>query len=173
MRSFFDKKRQAWEAHHQQFKCDHDLTDLRRRIIRGGAVQYVNQCLNCGESQNQPVAKAKALAESDGIEPAPFDESLKARFKQLRDDSAKSIMDQFDRNAFLTEYSPYLNSDAWAKRRSLVMQRTQGLCEGCRETRASEVHHLTYEHVGNEFLFELVALCMACHERLHADGHAE
>ena len=31
----------------------------------------------------------------------------------------------------------------------------------------TQCHHLTYENVGEEFLFELVALCSDCHERLH------
>jgi len=35
---------------------------------------------------------------------------------------------------------------------------------------ATEVHHLTYQHVGHEFLFELVAICRECHTRWHG-GH--
>ncbi len=69
-------------------------------------------------------------------------------------------------------YADYLKSEEWALRRDLVMQRTGGRCEGCRLKAASEVHHLTYAHVTQEFLFELVALYADCHERVHADPAA-
>lgn len=42
------------------------------------------------------------------------------------------------------------------------------LCEGCGKARATQVHHKTYRNLGDEFLFELVALCDACHKRLRA-----
>jgi hypothetical protein len=29
-------------------------------------------------------------------------------------------------------------------------------------------HHLAYKHVGHEFLFELAALCLECHARVHS-----
>lgn len=48
-----------------------------------------------------------------------------------------------------------------------MLTRDNYLCQGCRVRRATQVHHLTYDHVGNEFLFELVAICETCHTRLH------
>lgn len=66
------------------------------------------------------------------------------------------------------DYAEYLKSEEWALRRDLVMARAKNRCEGCGLRAASEVHHLTYEHVTQEFLFELVALCGDCHERAHA-----
>lgn len=64
-------------------------------------------------------------------------------------------------------YADYLKSDEWAARREKVMQRAGGICEGCRQRPATEVHHLSYEHVTQEFLFELVAMCGGCHARWH------
>jgi 5-methylcytosine-specific restriction endonuclease McrA len=51
----------------------------------------------------------------------------------------------------------------------LVLQRANGHCEGCGQRKAVQVHHLTYEHVGQEFLWELRAVCSECHDRLHPD----
>jgi 5-methylcytosine-specific restriction endonuclease McrA len=65
------------------------------------------------------------------------------------------------------QYHEYLQTDAWQERRRLVLRRAGGICEGCRKARAVEVHHLTYQHIGHEFLWELVAICRACHERYH------
>lgn len=64
-------------------------------------------------------------------------------------------------------YADYLKSEQWAIRRARVMERAGHRCEGCRERNAIDVHHLTYDHVTQEFLFELVALCRQCHERYH------
>ena len=64
-------------------------------------------------------------------------------------------------------YSAYLKTPAWAKRRQLVLQRAQGLCEGCRSAVPIHAHHRTYAHVGDELLYELVALCGACHQKAH------
>ena len=68
---------------------------------------------------------------------------------------------------FQRSHADYLASREWAERRSLVMDRATGLCEGCRKARATEVHHLSYRNWGSEFLFELVALCGDCHDRIH------
>ena len=67
-------------------------------------------------------------------------------------------------------YAAHLATVDWMERRRLVMIRARGVCEGCRKRKATTVHHLTYEHVGVEFLFELVAVCRSCHARLHPKG---
>lgn len=61
-------------------------------------------------------------------------------------------------------YQSYLRSPEWRDKRSKVMERAKGVCEGCLVARATEVHHTTYKHVGNEFLWELRAICRGCHE---------
>ena len=70
-------------------------------------------------------------------------------------------------------YQEYLGTTAWHNRRSLVLRRANGICEGCMEAHATEVHHLTYAHAGNEFLWELKAVCRDCHERFHERGAAD
>lgn len=73
---------------------------------------------------------------------------------------------------FWTWYDRYLLSDAWRVRRAEVLKRASGVCEGCRKRVAKQVHHLTYERVGHEMLFDLVAVCSQCHSELHAKGGA-
>lgn len=68
------------------------------------------------------------------------------------------------------EYNAYLRSDAWRHRRALVLKRCKGMCEGCGERLAVEVHHRTYRHFGHELLFELVGLCASCHGLVHHDA---
>lgn len=54
-----------------------------------------------------------------------------------------------------------------------VLERANHVCEGCGVNAATEVHHKTYKNVGNEFLFELVAICRPCHQRYHADDEGD
>jgi len=64
-------------------------------------------------------------------------------------------------------YSSYLASPEWASKRTRVLKRAAMLCEGCRLGPPVHIHHLTYEHAGDEFLYELVALCVPCHQKAH------
>ena len=64
-------------------------------------------------------------------------------------------------------YSNYLESDEWKEKRSKVRRRARGWCERCKVRRREDVHHLTYQNVGNEKLTELVGVCRKCHEFLH------
>lgn len=66
-------------------------------------------------------------------------------------------------------YNEYLRSPAWRDRAALVKKRAGGICEGCGTRPAAQVHHVTYKHVGNEFLWELRAICNNCHERIHGE----
>ena len=62
------------------------------------------------------------------------------------------------------EYHRYILSDeSWADRRRLVMVRAGGLCERCHLQPAIDVHHLTYDSLGEEPLTDLQALCAGCH----------
>jgi 5-methylcytosine-specific restriction endonuclease McrA len=69
-------------------------------------------------------------------------------------------------------YAAYRTTPEWAFRRTMVLKRAAYMCEGCGLAMASEVHHTTYAHVGNELLWELRAVCRACHERAHAEPAA-
>ncbi len=66
-------------------------------------------------------------------------------------------------------YSEYLNTPKWAAIRSRVLMRENGICQGCEISPAVHVHHTTYDNVGDELLFQLVALCVSCHSKLHPD----
>lgn len=65
------------------------------------------------------------------------------------------------------KYDAYLETPEWLALRDLVLDRSDGVCEGCGLQRAVQVHHVTYEHVFHEFLWELRAVCLDCHKRIH------
>ena len=69
-------------------------------------------------------------------------------------------------NEWFKEHSDYLRSYDWKNRRDRVLQRDGYMCQACLNNPATQVHHLTYKHWGNEPLFELVAVCKPCHDKL-------
>ena len=157
---------EALRKHHAKFACSHESKSLRRRAIKGGTLQYVYQCVRCGEVSLQAVARAKAYELCGGNEPPPLDAELAISWKQTKKEAQAKVAEAAS-NEFWSGYTAYLASPAWSSKRRQVLERATGKCEGCREQIPAEVHHLSYDHVGQEFLFELVAVCHACHERLH------
>ncbi len=155
--------------HHEKYSCSHEEKALRKRIVKNGAVQFVYQCTRCGEPTSSPLSKTKAYELYAGEEPPVFDNDLKEAWTKARYDGTSKIIEQ-DQTGFWESYSKYLASPEWVKKRKKVLKRSQGICEGCGEKEAAEVHHISYENVGNEFLFELVAICSECHDRIHPEN---
>jgi 5-methylcytosine-specific restriction endonuclease McrA len=60
----------------------------------------------------------------------------------------------------------YYHSDQWQLRRLLVLHRAYYCCQEC-PSRASHVHHLSYENFTNETWGDLIALCDSCHKAKH------
>lgn len=64
-------------------------------------------------------------------------------------------------------YQQYLNSKEWALKKKEVLFRDDYCCQLCGEVENLNVHHLTYNRVGDEALFDLVTLCAHCHAKEH------
>lgn len=67
----------------------------------------------------------------------------------------------------MTTYQSHIKSAAWKRKRLQVIQRAGGTCERCGKWAIVNVHHLTYERVGDEELSDLIGVCPRCHEELH------
>jgi 5-methylcytosine-specific restriction endonuclease McrA len=70
------------------------------------------------------------------------------------------------KDVFFEKYNNYLKTTEWQERRKEVLIRDNYLCQACLKARATQVHHLSYDHWGQEPLFELVAICNECHEKI-------
>lgn len=146
--------------------CPGAAVELTRRAIRGGSVQYVRQCTQCGEVVGSAVAKARVVELTGSLDVPEFDAGRAVAYRG-RQAQEHAQQEQARKAAWFEQYSAYLESPAWALKRELVLKRASGTCEGCGVEPADQVHHLSYDNVGAEFLFELVAICSACHERFH------
>lgn len=64
-------------------------------------------------------------------------------------------------------YDQYLKSADWQRKKLDVKARDSDKCRACGATENLEVHHLTYERLGNERLEDLVLLCKEDHNAVH------
>jgi len=64
-------------------------------------------------------------------------------------------------------YQQYLQSKEWKEKKSEVLFRDGHCCQLCGDDDDLQIHHLTYNRVGDEALFDLVTLCSHCHANEH------
>jgi 5-methylcytosine-specific restriction endonuclease McrA len=62
----------------------------------------------------------------------------------------------------------YLKSDAWSRKRYVVLKGDNWTCVYC-GNKATKVHHIKYakKNIGKEPIELLVFLCKTCHENIH------
>jgi len=76
---------------------------------------------------------------------------------------------KYVRRAFRTSYyrDEYLQSDAWERKRYLVLKRDNWRCVYC-GARATQVHHKRYaKNIGKEPIEWLFSVCNDCHNSKH------
>ena len=67
------------------------------------------------------------------------------------------------------DYAEYRKSPQWNARRKAVLKRDNYTCQQCKDTDIPlDVHHTTYERIGDEDLSDLVSVCRPCHDEIHA-----
>lgn len=69
------------------------------------------------------------------------------------------------------EYVAYLKSPEWLAKRRLLTRQYGSRCTCCDSIPTSgnplDLHHLTYERLGNERLEDLTVVCRKCHDLIH------
>lgn len=66
------------------------------------------------------------------------------------------------------EYNDYIKSIHWQNKKLEYFRFHDKRCMECGNHKSIQLHHLTYEHIGNERLSELIPLCEMCHKSIHA-----
>lgn len=170
---FTDELLAEVEAHHRS-NCDHAQTEIRRRKNRGGAFLLQRQCIACGASVGSAIKQTPDLRDCPAWTEGQEDRYIASRSTALEAIYQRHVRKQKEHEGiFGRKYDAYLKSPEWQARRAKVMGRANGLCEGCLERKATQVHHQTYEHIFEEFMFELVAVCDECHARLHPEKEGD
>lgn len=76
----------------------------------------------------------------------------------------------YQKNINRQEYIDYLNSAKWS---SLKLERfaiDEGICKRCCKKihiSKSNCHHIHYDNFKDESIYDLVTLCIPCHEKVH------
>jgi 5-methylcytosine-specific restriction endonuclease McrA len=156
----------------EEMACDHRDRVLTFKVNVRGSRLFRRQCTRCGDAQQLMAADLTPREKSCAV---PFDEEINKRRWEafnVRLQAKRTAWEAERKREFDGWYARYLGSPEWAARRRAVLQRARGTCEGCLIRPATQVHHLTYAHVGNELLFELVAVCDKCHGIVHERGES-
>lgn len=71
------------------------------------------------------------------------------------------------------DYLAYLQSPEWQDKRSQRLKIDQYKCQRCGRPMDLQVHHLTYDRIGNENVYtDLITLCKYCHEKIESQKQA-
>jgi 5-methylcytosine-specific restriction endonuclease McrA len=128
--------------------------------------------LTCGEAVGQSIGRNKITQPI-----VEADQTLAERYQDQRNKASENIdqkhirIQRAEGNIYRKEYEDYRRSEIWRMKRKKVLKRAKGICEGCLDAEATQIHHITYDHIGDELLFELVALCDACHRKCHPNDN--
>lgn len=154
---------EEWVALSKAFECLHE--NMKPRWKNERKQQVWRQCLSCGASIGTAIKHA-TLSQSELSSLEVWDETL-AKTRSELFSQAYEMRKQEKDAAWWAWYEAYLNSPAWKVKRDAALKRDHYHCQGCLEKPATQVHHLTYRHVGNELLFELTSVCNECHGAAH------
>jgi 5-methylcytosine-specific restriction endonuclease McrA len=151
------------------YRCEHSNTRIVWTEFSNSGSKYQkpqlrNYCYDCGRLVGSALKHSLATSDTPALsrEEATRLEHLAREYYEQREAERGRQAEQWR-----ADYEAYLLSPEWDDKRALVLKRSRGICEGCGQVPAAEVHHLTYTHVGNELLWQLVAVCRNCHARVH------
>jgi 5-methylcytosine-specific restriction endonuclease McrA len=64
-------------------------------------------------------------------------------------------------------YYQYINGPEWKARRARHLLTYKKRCQACHRTQDIQVHHRTYDRMGDELDTDLAVLCQRCHGLVH------
>lgn len=163
-----------WAEELPELQCEHKRTEIRRKAIAGGRFQAREQCLDCGDAGEQICKLHEATGDFDEAALRAFrDKAFELYGKRNRNrvDAFAQQRAEQDR-AWWDNYNAYLRSGEWLRSRAYVLMRDRNECQarlaGCisRATQAHHVNYKTFNAIGETPTFDLVAVCVPCHEKL-------
>jgi hypothetical protein len=162
-----------WEYKREYLECDHAHREPMRWEISNGVVRVALVCQICGDKHTAGVKKA----DYDVEKLTCFSDEIGSRYKGVVERWRHVVQAEYQKKwqednqqqskEWWARYNKYLKSDKWRIKREAVLKRDNYLCQACLHRTASQVHHLTYKHVLDEPLFDLVSICEPCHRKLH------
>lgn len=141
-----------------------DLFVWHKRQLNGREVIYWHaQCSLCGYRHSIRRTEVPPRLTENYKRAIGWDEANELRARH--GDKASAAFDLTRIN-----YQEYLNSDAWQAKRLEAFAAHGERCQICLAEKATQIHHLTYAHLGDEPMEDLMPLCQQCHKFLHDSG---
>lgn len=100
------------------------------------------------------------MSRKKGGKLAPLEERID-KYKKIRD---KGIYRNGESKYI---YPKYLKSSAWLARRIAFYDKYGRHCKVCNRTNDTQMHHMSYKHLGKELDSELVVFCKYHHQEYH------
>lgn len=151
-----------------------------KHTINGGRFQLKKQCEYCATSSNNSYP-FKMVKDINELPESNFrlEHDIQIKRQKEINDTLSLIRQEFkeklgcttDYEGDLIHYVDYIKSPQWKEKRKLVLQRDKYICKSCLNAKATEVHHISYRHLTNEPLFELVSVCRDCHQTITNMDH--
>jgi hypothetical protein len=126
-----------------------------------GTQNLRRQCFCCGELSMD--VKKSLVKNIDEIQ------EFKKDIRYLKHEFYKQViasLQKIKNDQAWDRYNDYLNSDKWRFKRKKVLERDNYLCQACLTNEAQEVHHLSYNNIFDEPLYELISVCKRCHIKI-------
>ena len=144
-------------------------TDLSHQLVvkKAGYLVHSASCIRC-----QSIFPSKRNSRSDigsKICPSCEAQNIIDQHKVFLEDWIDSEWvnhqnPQMDRKT----YTAYLHSKHWKKVRSVALQKAGYKCQACStKDTILDVHHNSYDRLGNEDPSDLIVLCRSCHAKVH------
>lgn len=145
-------------------ECEHDWIVLKL-IISNGAFQVRKVYRTCFEIDDKSLkaSEFKDLPIKEMQKIKDYVSSLNFKYYKFIEEWRNKYSESFH-----LAYEKYLLTNTWKQTRLKMLKIDNHTCQIC-NFKAEEVHHLTYKHLGNEFMFELISLCKNCHNTHYHD----
>jgi hypothetical protein len=147
-----------------ELDCDHDF-ELRLFRLSNGNLQLRKLCMKCYYRERHILSQKDIdITKIEISSEEKYQEYMSNKYKEEKDELEKfcKVLKEKQEYLFHKDYYDYINSDQWKEKRLQALERDKYSCQICKGN-ATEVHHLTYAHFKNEYLFELISLCNKCH----------
>ncbi len=146
----------------EEIICLNHNLEFVRKITSNGVKVLRQQCNNCGLEVSNGL-KNNMVENIDLLK--SYNPDLNYMNFTYRKEFSHQLKVEKNNDAF-QKYNFYLQSDQWKLKRKKVLERDKNVCQACLTNKAEEVHHLTYDNIFDEFLFELVSVCKNCHNEI-------
>lgn len=163
------RKRQKWGDYHRErlkFLTGEGWEERRASYIRG---TYFEEHADDGFYEIDIAVRYSWGVPSDGVCDECRDH-LATEFSEIQ-----RLREQEIERCKKLPYQEYLKSDHWLRFRQHVLFSANNRCQLCNRNGGYggvtlNVHHRTYENLGNESVRDVVVLCQNCHHTFHATG---